>query len=417
MSAQVSARCRLVASVAALASVALVVVDAQTTSTLPSDSLFNSNTVQRIDLRMHSADWAKLKENFQTNEYYPADVVFNGQTVRNTGIRSRGLGSRNQRKPGLRVDFDRYTSEQKFLGLKSFILDNLVQDPSTVKETVVMKFFARLGIPAPREAHVRLYVNNAYAGLYAVVESIDKTFLARTFGIVEQDTQNDGYLFEFNYVDAWYFSDLGTNIESWKLRFDAKTRENKSDAEKYGPIADTVRMANELPIEQFMTTLNEHLNLRAFMRYAAAQNFVAQEDGFLGYAGMNNFYLYRLEGSSQHVFIAWDEDNAFHSADFSVTRRHDENVLMRKAMQIPELRTEYYDMLARAAASASEATGSNNLGWMEYEMRRQLDLIAQPIRDDEFKPYSISDHEAARAQMLTFAQTRARIVTDQIRNR
>ena len=84
-----------------------------------SDDLFNPDVLQRIDLWLNSSDWAKLKAAFQENTYYPADVTWNGQTVRNVGIRSRGLGSRSSTKPGLRVDFDRYSSGQQFLGLKS----------------------------------------------------------------------------------------------------------------------------------------------------------------------------------------------------------------------------------------------------------------------------------------------------------
>ena len=56
------------------------------------------------------------------------------QIVRNVGIRSRGMGSRSGIKPGLRVDFDRYTTDQKFLGLKSFILRNNTQDASNMRE-------------------------------------------------------------------------------------------------------------------------------------------------------------------------------------------------------------------------------------------------------------------------------------------
>ena len=123
--------------------------------------------LQRIELWLNESDWAKLKAAFQENTYYPADVTWNGQTVRNVGIRSRGLGSRSATKPGLRVDFDRYSSGQQFLGLKSFVLDNLTQDLSGIKETVAMRFFTRLGIPAPRETHTRLFVNGRYAGLYA----------------------------------------------------------------------------------------------------------------------------------------------------------------------------------------------------------------------------------------------------------
>src|SRR5688572_24722421 len=92
-----------------------------------SDDFFNPNALQRIELWLNSSDWEKLKAAFQENTYYPADVTWNGQTVRNVGIRSRGLGSRSGTKPGLRVDFDRYSDKQTFLGLKSFVLDNLTQ--------------------------------------------------------------------------------------------------------------------------------------------------------------------------------------------------------------------------------------------------------------------------------------------------
>ena len=119
----------------------------------------------------------------------PADFVWNGQKVANVGIRSRGRGSRNAHKPGLKVDFDRYATGQKFLGLKSLVLDNLAQDPSGIHETVSMAFYARLGIPTPREAHVRLYVRGEYIGLYALIESVDKDFLKRVFGHQDPPTR------------------------------------------------------------------------------------------------------------------------------------------------------------------------------------------------------------------------------------
>ncbi len=177
----------------------LVLVLAGPVAAQTSDDFFNPEVLQRVELWMNSKDWEKLKQNFEENTYYPADVVWGGQTVRNVGIRSRGLGSRSATKPGLRVDMDRYATDQTFLGLKSFVLDNLTQDASGVKETMTMRFFARLGIPASRETHTRLYVNGEYAGLYALIESVDKTMLARVYGKIGDDTQNDGYLFEYKY--------------------------------------------------------------------------------------------------------------------------------------------------------------------------------------------------------------------------
>ena len=124
----------------------------------------------------------------------------------NVGIRSRGTGSRSGFKPGLRVDMDRYSSTQKFLGVKSFILRNNTQDASQMHEWLSMRFFRRMGLPAPREAFTRLFVNNVFSGLYTIVESVDKSFLARNFG------ENEGYLYDYDYAaedPPYYFEDRG----------------------------------------------------------------------------------------------------------------------------------------------------------------------------------------------------------------
>src|ERR1041385_926399 len=103
-------------------------VYAQTTSTDPSDAFFDDSQVQSVFFTINSRDWESLKENYLDNTYYPSDFKWNSTTVRNIGIRSGGTGSRSGVKPGLRVDFDRYVTDQKFLGLKSFILRNNTQD-------------------------------------------------------------------------------------------------------------------------------------------------------------------------------------------------------------------------------------------------------------------------------------------------
>jgi spore coat protein CotH len=416
MQARSARRVVLALAVAVIGLGTLTAAQVQFPTSLPSDALFNSNVVNRIDLRVNSTDWEKLKQNFQTNEYYPADLVFNGETVRNVGIRSRGLGSRSATKPGLRVDMNRYTDDLTFLGLSAFILDNLTQDPSTVHETVAMKLFAKLGIPASREAHVRLYVNNEYAGVYVAIEEVNKQFLARVYGSIGEDVQNDGGLFEYDYTDIWQFTYLGSDLEPYKLRFSRQTEENKPDQESYGPIETIVRLANELPSSQYLAVLGERLDLPQFMKYMAAQNFVAQNDGFLGYAGINNFYFYRLENTQKHQFIAWDEDNAFAFPDFSLTERHNDNTLMRKAMEVPELRSEYYNGLRAAMNAADEVTGADGLGWLEAEIRRQTDLVASAVQQDPVKPYTFDEFQSARVAMLQFAQNRSRFVNEGLRS-
>ena len=72
--------------------------------------------------------------------------------------------------------------------MKSFVLRNNTTDRTGMHEQINMQLVERLGMPAPREAHTTLFVNGAYVGLYSIVESPDKNFLART------RSENSGYL-------------------------------------------------------------------------------------------------------------------------------------------------------------------------------------------------------------------------------
>ena len=366
-----------------------------------SDDFFNPEALQRVDIWLNDQDWSKLKAAFQENTYYPADLTWNGITVYNIGIRSRGLGSRSSTKPGLRVDFDRYNSGQHFLGLKSFVLDNLTQDKTGIRETAAMRFFTRFGgIPAPRETHTRLYINGRYSGLYGLVESVDKTMMGRVFGEINGNVQNDGYLFEYNYVlgSPWRFTYEGSSLTPYKTRFDIKTNESHAESTIWGPIEELVRLVNDTPSTTFEQTVGPRIDLAGFVRYVAAQNFIAQNDGFNGYDGMNNFFFYRLEDSPKHVFIAWDEDVAFLQPDFGITTRNEENVLTRKTLALPAYSAQYLSVLSEAATSASD--------WMRQEMQRQFDMINDAMVADTVKPYSNAEYLADRETLLAFPEAR-----------
>ena len=227
------------------------------------DDVFNPGSLDDIRLMLNSSDWQNLKANFLDNTYYPTDLTWGTITVRNVGIRSRGLGSRSAVKPGLRVDFDRYATGQRFLGAKSIILDNLTQDPSMMKEVLSMSLFNRVGLPAPREAFVRLYVNNTLVGLYAVVESIDKNFLDKVFG------QDGGNLFEYDYTIDYNFDYLGSAYDPYANLFKAKTNETHSKFDLYDALERMIRTANQAADGALEGALGPFLDLETFMRHLA----------------------------------------------------------------------------------------------------------------------------------------------------
>ena len=77
--------------------------------------LFDRDTVQEIRLFVNSRDLAELRTKFREDIYYVADFQWRNLRVRNAAVRSRGGISRNPSKPALRIDFNRYTTGQRFL--------------------------------------------------------------------------------------------------------------------------------------------------------------------------------------------------------------------------------------------------------------------------------------------------------------
>src|SRR5438445_2018010 len=170
------------------------------------DDLFNGDILHEIRLYIAPEDYVTFKEtNFtcQTQElealagavisplprvicHFPVEFhwKFNGIdiTLPQAAIESHGKGSRSNFKPSFKIDFSRYESRNNFLGLRYLILRADTQDPSLIHERVAMTFFRKLGIPAPREAHTRLFINDQYAGLYTMVEQVDPIFIQAHFG-------------------------------------------------------------------------------------------------------------------------------------------------------------------------------------------------------------------------------------------
>ena len=204
-----------------------------------SDEFFDSRTLHEVRLYIHSADLRQLREHYLEDTYVPGDFEWRGIRVRNVGVRVRGLASRSATKLGLRIDFNRYVAEQAFLGMSAVVLDNALKDPSFLRERTSMAFIKRMGQPAPRESFGRVYINGAYEGLYAFVETVDSRFLARELG------DGLGYLFEHKFVGGFYGEFLGDDYEPYKLRFEPQTHRLESDYTLYAPIRELFREVNQ----------------------------------------------------------------------------------------------------------------------------------------------------------------------------
>jgi hypothetical protein len=391
----------------------------------PADPFFDDSVLHDIFLTVNSRDWNSLKEHFLDNTYYPADFRWGSQTVRNIGIRSRGTGSRSGVKPGLRVDFDRYTTDQKFLGLKSFILRNNTQDPSGMRERLSMKLFRRMGVIAEREAHARLYINNVYVGLFTIVESIDKTFLTKNFN------ENDGHLYEYSFDNSapvpFNFGYPGSDPALYTpVPFKPETLENDPQGEVLERLFWTANVAGSAV---WRTSIEEFIDLKKFIRQLAIESFLAEEDGLTGDYGPNNFYFYRFQNTSRFIFVPWDKSNTFwESPSYSILRNIEDgaesrrNQLVLRALKDTDLRElwlstilECADSIMQPAAAETATSAAIATPWLEYEVTRMAGQVtAATYADPSREVYTNADFDESIRLLTTWARTRSDIVREQV---
>jgi CotH kinase protein len=402
-----------------------------------SDDFFNGDVLHEIRIYINPADYVTFHAtNFicEAQDIEPLEGVkisplprvechfpiefhwfFNGQDVTGpqVAISSHGKGSRSNIKPSFKIEFSRYESQNAFLGMRNLVLRADTQDASLMHERLAMTLFRKIGIPAPREAHARVYVNNQYAGVYTMVEEVDPVFLQNNFG------ESDGYLYAYEWVMPWVFNYLGSDSSMYSpLPLKPENNLIYPDA---GPIEQMIRAINEAPDAQFSSAIAQYIDVNALFRELAAENFVAEQDGIIGDYGLNNFYLYRFENTLQSTFIPWDKSNAFWAVDWNTLHNFPAYVLTSRALSVaPDLMGVYRDTLRQMADTAGGPGG-----WLEQEVLKESQQIRQAVYDDNLKlcdqtasgylhPCTNDEFEADVARLIQFAQQRPDIVRAQV---
>jgi spore coat protein CotH len=342
------------------------------------DPMFNQGVLHEVRIVIDPADWQALRDNFRGNQYYAANVSIDGEVIQQVGIRSRGKGSRSGEKPGIKLDFNKYVPNQTFHGYGAVHVKNSIQDASFLREPLALSVYEALGIAAPQISFARLTVNDQYWGLYNLVEDVKKNFLTNRFG------EDGGNLFKYEYTDVWDFSSKGESVGAYvPVPMQAETNEDHLDGS--GLVA-FVKAINELPQAGFATGIAAYIDPAKFLTYIAAENATVDNDGFVGYAGMNNFYVYQYKNTTRFVMIPWDKNTSFVQPDWPLYQRMDTNVLTRKLIADPAMKSAYVAAMKRAA----DFVGTSFLGpkleaWYTQVREAALTDTKKPFSNEEFE--------------------------------
>lgn len=363
------------------------------------DPIFDQSRLHETRLVMDPADWRALRDNFLSNQYYAANISLDGTVIQQVGIRSRGRGSRSGTKPGLKVDFNHYVPGQELRGMKSLVVDNMTQDASMMREPLCFAVFEAMGIAAPQISYTRLTVNDEYWGLYALVEEVRKSFVRSRLD------NGEGYLYQYDYAGAYDFSSRGSNSAAYvPLPFQPQTHENNPNP---AGLVAFIQAINETSDAAFVSTMSAFLDLDEFIDYIATENALVENDGLVGYDGMNNFYLYQYAGGQRFVFIPWDKDNTLLHPSWPITTRLETNVLTRRLMEHAEPQAKYVAALRRATEFVSPA-------FLGPRIRFFHEQIRAAALADTHKPYTSADFESAVGSVESIIAARPADILSQL---
>jgi hypothetical protein len=156
-----------------------------------------------------------------------------------------------------------------------------------------------------------------------------------------------------------------------------------------------------------VAAISAFLDTKTFLTYVAVENAIAENDGFVGYAGMNNYYLYQYAGGNRFVFIPWDKDTAFTEGSWPLYQRMDTNVLTRRLIADPEQAQAY-------AAAVGQAAGFVSEGFLVPRLEGLYEVMRNAALADTHKPQSNDEFELAVATLRGIVAARQPDIMGQV---
>ena len=203
----------------------------------------------------------------------------------------------------LKLDFNRHDDRFRVDGLKKLNLHAMGADASKMRERLGYSLFNDSGLPAPRAAHARVYINGVYQGLFVAVEEIDGRFTANHF-----PNAGDGNL----YRDLWPTPDLAETAVQKALR--TNDDPGAMDVSDFLAFRDAVAASTDA---DFSKRLAPFVDFDQLARYFVVDRAITNFDGALafyfglGWGPSNANYFWYNVGGGRFTLIPWDFDKTF----------------------------------------------------------------------------------------------------------
>lgn len=281
----------------------LVALCSSTISWTFSQSLYDSNTIQTIQIVFAQSNWDALldAEKQGADGYIMAQTVtINGVAFDSVGVKYKGNSSynANQTKNPFHIELDTYKN-QDYQGYTDIKLSNVKFDPSFVRETVSYSILRKY-MHAPEANYANVYVNGTLIGLYTNIESISKKFVDKHFA------SNNNSFFDCSppagagpqSTNLPNLSYLGTDSASYYSAYDMKSNAGWNDL-----IQLTSTLASNINSIETVLDVDRAIWMLAF------DNVMVNLDSYIG-KFKQNYYLYQDDNGRFNPII-WDLNMSF----------------------------------------------------------------------------------------------------------
>ena len=278
-------------------------------------NLFTNGLVRQIHLDLSQTAIESLKK--ESRKFVQATVREGSETYQRVGVHLKGVGSFRtiDEKPSLTLKFNEYTSGQRFHGLIKIMLNNSVQDPTYINESLCTGLFREAGVPATRVTHARVWLNDRYLGLYVLIEGLSKDFLKLNF------KNCDGALYEP------YIQDV-----------DEELKQDNGNATESSELQGLLEAAHEADAGARLIRMEKVLDVDRFISMMAGEALMAHWDGY--WINHNNYRIYHDTARDHMVLIPHGLDSMFQQPTMS-WRPQQQTLLVQAVLQTTEGQRRY----------------------------------------------------------------------------
>ena len=270
-------------------------------------SLYDDQVIARFEALLPADSLARMLNNPNEDREYRCTVVYTRSgvtdTLRDCGLSIRGNTSRSAAKKQFRISFNTYRNGQNVEGISDLNLYGMHNDPSISRAKFYYELSERVGAHSARAAHVNLYLNGQYRGVYLNVEHLNEDFMQMRFA------QDYGNLFKCLWpADLTYRSNNPNDYKftsGGRRAYDLMTN---TSADDYTRFALMVRTLTQTSSSQIYCHLDSVLDVESTLLTLATDLSSGHWDS---YYNKNNFYLYEHPIDRRFRFLPYDTDNTF----------------------------------------------------------------------------------------------------------